>query len=177
MRDEFEVVGLPFEQRGKILDEYLAILRTLFEDGGAFDGEYYSFPELYFEPKPAQSPFPIHIGGAPVPAVLRRVARFGQGWLPLGPVPQVQAALPRLWELLEEEGRSAEGFAVVGNLRSFEAGTSDPAELLAELEAAHRAGYTSMNVRAAEFSLTSIDSFLAGLEWFARHVMPEAAAW
>jgi probable F420-dependent oxidoreductase len=177
MRDEFDVVGVPFHQRGRVLDEYLAILRTLFEGRGGFEGERYRFPALHFEPKPVQVPFPIHVGGAPVTAVLRRVARFGQGWLPLGPIPEVEAALPRLWGLLADEGRSPEGFEVVGNLRSTEAGASDPDKLLAELEVAHRAGFTAMNVRASEFSLTSIDGFLADLGWFAENVMPEASAW
>ena len=84
MRDEFDIYKVPFERRGKVLDEYLAIITSLLAAGGPFEGELYSVPETWFEPRPIQGALPIVIGGSPVEAVLRRVARFGSIWNPYG---------------------------------------------------------------------------------------------
>ena len=77
MREEFEVLGMPFDHRGKRADEQLEIFERLFADETpSYDGEFYSFPEIRFEPKPVQDRIPVWIGGASEPA-FRRTARFG----------------------------------------------------------------------------------------------------
>jgi alkanesulfonate monooxygenase SsuD/methylene tetrahydromethanopterin reductase-like flavin-dependent oxidoreductase (luciferase family) len=84
MKDEFDIAGIPFDRRGAVMDEYLAALRVLFEGEGEYHGRSISFPPLIFEPKPVQRPMPIYIGSGAGPAALRRIARFGQGWTPIG---------------------------------------------------------------------------------------------
>lgn len=83
LRREFEALGVPFEKRGAISDEYLQAMKELWtSDLPEFRGEFVSFGNMYFEPKPWQSPHPpLLIGGDAKPA-LRRAARFGDGWLP-----------------------------------------------------------------------------------------------
>jgi probable F420-dependent oxidoreductase len=81
--EEFKVLGVPFHERGRIADEYLAAIIELWtSDSPKFEGKYVAFKDLAFEPKPLQKPhLPIWIGGDAEPA-LKRAARFASGWSP-----------------------------------------------------------------------------------------------
>ncbi len=78
---EFELLGVPFHERGRIADEYLAAILELWtSDSPHFDGKYVSFNNVAFEPKPIQKPhLPIWIGGD-ADAALRRAAKYASGW-------------------------------------------------------------------------------------------------
>lgn len=106
MKEEFEVLGMPFDHRGARADEALAVFRVLFsEERPSFRGEYYAFPEVGFEPKPVQEKVPIWVGGDTEPA-FRRTARFGDAFhAAFQPRAEVEAAWRRVRELCEEEGR------------------------------------------------------------------------
>ncbi len=78
---EFRALGIPFDRRGRIADEYLEAMHVLWtETAPAYQGEFVSFRGVQFEPKPARLPR-IWIGGNSARA-LRRAARHGQGWMP-----------------------------------------------------------------------------------------------
>lgn len=79
--DEFNDVGADFATRGRRTDEMLAVMDAVFAEGiGSFEGEFYRFPPVGFEPRPLQRPRPpIHVGGMTAPA-LRRAALHGDGW-------------------------------------------------------------------------------------------------
>ena len=81
LKEEFDVLGVPFERRGARTDEYLQVMRTLWTDEvSSFSGDHYELRECRMYPKPVQAPHPpIHVGGESE-AALRRVARHGQGW-------------------------------------------------------------------------------------------------
>ena len=80
MREEAEVLGMPWDNRGKRSDEQLEIFETLFRDETpSYSGEFYSFPEVRFEPKPIQQPLPVWVGGNSK-AAFRRTARFGHAF-------------------------------------------------------------------------------------------------
>jgi probable F420-dependent oxidoreductase len=81
--EEFKILGVPFRERGRMADEYLAAIVELWtSDSPKFDGKYVSFSEVAFEPKPFQKPhLPIWIGGDAEP-MLKRAARYGSGWFP-----------------------------------------------------------------------------------------------
>ncbi len=88
MREEFEALGLEervFTRRGAATDEQVRILKTVWtEDVASFEGEFYRFDRLGAQPHPLQKPYPpIWVGGHSK-AALRRTARFGDGWLPIG---------------------------------------------------------------------------------------------
>ena len=106
MREEFEVLGMPYDQRGKRADEQLEIFEALFtEETPSYNGEFYSFPEIKFEPKPVQSRLPVWIGGASEPAY-RRTARFGDCFhAAFEPVDKVAQEWSRVQELTVEAGR------------------------------------------------------------------------
>lgn len=80
---EFDILGVPFKERGAMADEYLAAMIELWtKEKPEFEGKYVSFRDVAFEPKPVQKPhLPIWMGGD-ADAVLKRTAKFAHGWWP-----------------------------------------------------------------------------------------------
>lgn len=80
---EYRFMRTPFKQRGRIADEWIAVIRALWtEESPAFAGEWISFADTTFEPKPVQpGGVPIIVGGKSA-AAIRRAARLGDGWHP-----------------------------------------------------------------------------------------------
>jgi len=79
MREEFEVLGQPFEGRGRRLAEAIEIMRTLFSGGNVeHHGEFYDFGPLQMNPVPPE-PVPIY-GGGVSDVALRRAAMICDGW-------------------------------------------------------------------------------------------------
>ena len=86
MEEEFRALNLTtFRDRGAVTDEYIQILRELWtKERPRYQGHFYSFEEVRFYPKPVQKPHPpIWIAGH-TRAALRRAARLGDGWHPIG---------------------------------------------------------------------------------------------
>ena len=83
MREEFALLGAPFEDRGQATDEYLeAFLELWTKDQPSYKGKHVSFSDVLFYPKPKQKPHPpIWIGGESGPA-MRRAVKFGDAWYP-----------------------------------------------------------------------------------------------
>jgi probable F420-dependent oxidoreductase len=83
---DYELVGLPFEERWKRLDEAVLTLRAYWRaDDVGFDGTFYSTAGVTLSPPPLQRPGPpIWIGSWGSPAGLERVARLADGWLASG---------------------------------------------------------------------------------------------
>jgi probable F420-dependent oxidoreductase len=81
MEEEFEALGIPYRERGRMTDEQLEIVERLWRDERVeFNGEFYSFRGLAFHPKPARK-LPIWVGGEGA-AARRRSARHGDAWFP-----------------------------------------------------------------------------------------------
>lgn len=168
MRDEFDITGVPFDKRGEITDESLAVLRTLFEDRGAFEGKHFSFPELNFRPLPVQRPFPIYVGGGIAPAVLKRIAVHAQGWSPMGvTAEEVAAVLPQLGRLLAENGRALSDVDVQGALPRVDPVTTSAAQYRDDIERLADLGFSSLTVDVGAVRSESLDTTLAALEWAA----------
>jgi len=106
MREEFEVIGMPYDHRGKRADEQLEMFASLFSDANpSYHGEFYDVPEIGFAPKPVQARIPIWVGGDSEPAY-RRTARFGDAFhAAFQKVEEVQAGWARVRELAGEAGR------------------------------------------------------------------------
>lgn len=82
LREEFEALGVPFEGRGRRVDEYVDVIRRLWEqDETAYDGEFVSFPPVQSFPKPLQARVPVVVGGHSE-AAARRAGRLGDGFFP-----------------------------------------------------------------------------------------------
>jgi probable F420-dependent oxidoreductase len=109
MKEEFDVLGMPFDHRGRRADEQLEVFRTLFGDERpSYTGTYYGFPEVGFAPKPAQAGVPIWVGGDTEPA-FRRAARYGDAFhAAFQPRAEVAAGWRRVQALAEGNGRSVD---------------------------------------------------------------------
>jgi probable F420-dependent oxidoreductase len=108
-REEFQALGRGdyYGPRGKVLDESVALMRTLWgPQPASFEGSYFSFPPVYCEPTPIQvgGP-PIWVGGDSRRA-LRRVVELGDGWQPVElPPDRFAEASAQLDEMLCAVGR------------------------------------------------------------------------
>jgi probable F420-dependent oxidoreductase len=111
-REDYEVLGVPWERRGQRMDEALAIVRGL-SAGGYFEfhGEIFDVPSIKISPVPTE-PVPVLVGGHGE-AALRRAAASGDGWLHGGGNPaDLPRLLARLAELRAEYGTADRQFAV-----------------------------------------------------------------
>jgi probable F420-dependent oxidoreductase len=92
--------------RGKIVDEGIPALRALLRDRVAsFEGEYFAYRDVEMYPKPLQEHVPFYVGGNNVNN-LRRVAKWGDGWLPAAVhLDTIRDNINTLRDLVEEEGR------------------------------------------------------------------------
>jgi probable F420-dependent oxidoreductase len=191
MREEFEALGLPpFAERGAVTDEYLNACRELWtKDDPRFEGRYVKFANILFEPKPVQKPHPpIWVGGESGPA-LRRTARLGDGWYPIGTNPQhrldsvkrFQAGVERLRRLTRDAGRDPSKIALAyrvsswgnslpartddGERRLFSGGTPD---IVADLQAFRDfgVGYVDFNFEGA-----TADAMITNMRRFREDVL------
>src|SRR5262245_35911813 len=114
LKEEFEALKSPdFERRGAVTDEWIAIFKQLWSQSPAtFQGKFYDYADIRCEPFPLQKPHPpIWVGGHS-PAALRRTARHGDGWHPVGavaasppPPDEMRKHLDTLKRLSDSEGR------------------------------------------------------------------------
>jgi probable F420-dependent oxidoreductase len=80
LEPEMTAIGVPMEGRGSRSDEYLAAMRSLWEDDApAFHGKYVDFDGVDAHPRPLQRPLPVVVGGHTERAFLR-AARHADGW-------------------------------------------------------------------------------------------------
>ena len=108
--EEFKTIGVPFSERGRMADEYLAAIIELWtSDSPEFDGKYVAFKDVTFEPKPVQKPHvPIWIGGD-ADAMLKRAAKYASGWFPwLTPPADIPAKLDFIKSQPTYDGRPFE---------------------------------------------------------------------
>ncbi len=101
---ECRAAGISFSDRGRRLDEAIAVCKRLWtEDVVEHRGEFFAFEPVAFEPKPVQRPWPPLLVGGESKAALRRAAYLADGWLGLGHTPQsVRPLVERLHELRRE---------------------------------------------------------------------------
>lgn len=104
MKEEFDIYGVEFRQRGSITDESIEVLHKLWRGGMVeHHGRHFDFPRVQLSPTP-KTPPPIYIGGASEIA-LRRAARC-DGYIGAGTAPeQVGPLLRRLHALRRDYGR------------------------------------------------------------------------
>ncbi|MDF0530706.1 TIGR03619 family F420-dependent LLM class oxidoreductase [Tsukamurella sp. 8F] len=100
--EDFEMMGVPFERRGRRMDECMEVIRGL-SSGEYFEyhGEFYDVARLKLTPAP-RKPLPLLVGGHS-DAALRRAVRLGDGWMHAGGDPEdLDRMLARISELERE---------------------------------------------------------------------------
>jgi probable F420-dependent oxidoreductase len=191
MQEEFQALGAPpFAERGAVTDEYLAAFVELWtSEAPRFEGRFVRFGEIIMAPKPVQKPHPaLWVGGESEPA-LRRVARLGDGWYPIGTNPKhpldtlsaFRARIDRMQHLVREAGRDPSqvaiayrvaryGSAVPGRneqgARRLFSGT--PADIAGDLRA-----FGDLGVTAVDFSFSdqTVDLTLGNMKRFRSEVL------
>jgi len=142
-KEEFEVLGVPFERRGKRTEEWLRLVRALWtEEWVQFRGEFYECVDWTCNPKPVNGTIPIWLGGESE-GQLRRVGRYADGWLATA---KSLPVLEQRFEIARQAARSAgrdasaltlalEGAGVISS-ETMES-TAEPLESLARRGVAH----------------------------------------
>jgi probable F420-dependent oxidoreductase len=104
---EYISLGENFHNRGRRLDEQVDLLRKLWTQPHVdFSGNWHTIPDAGINPLPVQRPIPIWFGGQSE-AMIRRVARLGNGWMPLyRSAEEARPGVERLHQLLAAAGRS-----------------------------------------------------------------------
>jgi probable F420-dependent oxidoreductase len=114
-KEDFDAFGVDFSRRGKITNEMIMAMQTLWrDDSSSFSGEFFAFKDAYCFPKPARpGGVPILIGGESRPA-LRRVAQLADGWLPYNlPVEDAPRAIAELKAMTRDAGRDPEKLRII----------------------------------------------------------------
>jgi len=165
---EYEALGMDFHNRGRRIEEQVTLLRRLWsEEHVDFHGAYHRLPDAGINPRPAMGTIPVWFGGESEP-VIRRIARIGDGWMPLYPTPEQAASGLRLLDAcLAEAGRSR---LEVGLEARIPYASGDPGRWR-ELSAGWReAGATHASLVATDAGLHGAAEHIYALEQFARGV-------
>jgi len=117
---EYEALNENFRNRGRRVEEQIALLRRLWTEPLLdFEGKYHAFRQAGLKPLPVQRPIPIWMGGMAEP-VLERAARIADGWFPqFRPGPQGKETIERLRGYLRDAGRDSAGFGIEGRVSIF----------------------------------------------------------
>ena len=165
--EDYDVCDVPWEGRGRRMDEQIEIIRGLCA-GGYFElhGDFYDVPSIKICPVPA-TPLPIVIGGHSE-AALRRAAR-NDGWVHAGSDPeQLQAHLDRLTALRREYGRESEPFET--HVISLDAYSLDGVRRLEDLGVTDAiVGFRDAYQRGPDTE--DLQTKLDAMRWFADEVL------
>ena len=115
LREETELYGTDFDTRWGYTKEAVLAMKALWHGGVAsYQGKYVNFPEVRCDPLPRQQPWPPVIIGAPAgERTWKRVAAYGDGWLPvMCPPEEVKAARQGIRQACEEAGRDPAGIEI-----------------------------------------------------------------
>jgi probable F420-dependent oxidoreductase len=170
---EYQSLNADFHNRGKRIEEQIALMRQLWcEPRVDFQGQWHFVPDAGINPLPVQRPIPIWFGGQSGP-VIQRVARLGNGWMPLyAEASEARPGLALLDEELELAGRSR---AAIGLEARLPYGKGDPNEWQRLLESWYEVGATHISLVMTGCGLLTPGEHLAAMQRFAKtmEIMPE----
>jgi probable F420-dependent oxidoreductase len=181
VQGEFDALGVPFQERGAILDETLEALRGVYDDTFvSFEGERYRYHEVGVAPKPVAGEYPIWVGGNSK-AAWRRAGRFGDGYIPMAnKAEQYGEIVSTIRQAAEEAGRGDASFDI-GYMPGWAHLTGGPSDdlpptmifgaeaLAADIRAGREAG---ANVIHLKFRGRTFKEYLEQLDAFAEDVVP-----
>jgi probable F420-dependent oxidoreductase len=113
-KEEMEILGAPFHERGRQADEMLRVFKALWtEENPSFAGEWFRFSDIGFAPKPVQKPHPPIWVGGDSPGAFKRVVTLGDGWHATSKTPaELKEALGRLRAVADAARRPFESIAL-----------------------------------------------------------------
>jgi probable F420-dependent oxidoreductase len=158
---EYDVLGMPFHERGALLEEQVTVLRALWtQPSVTFDGRFHHIRAAGLAPLPVQRPIPIWIGGH-APAALRRVGRIADGWFPqVRPSGGLESALDIIREAASEAGRDVSNFEFEGRV---EYATRDHDKMAEHARRWRAAGASHLSLNTMHAGLESVDAHIGAL--------------
>jgi probable F420-dependent oxidoreductase len=150
-QDEYDALGVPFKQRGEILDEQLEIWAKAWSGNPVtHTGNHFSFREIWIEPQPARPGGPLlWFGGSTVhPRVVHRLKRYGAGFNPLGSPSDAELAT------LAREGCGPDRIEYVGGTRGIFPDATSTADLdraLATIPGQIERGFGTICIKPSQF--------------------------
>lgn len=178
LKEEFDALGASYDERGAQTDEYLEVIRNLWEtDTSSFDGKWKRYDNMRMYPKGAterRGSIPIWVGGNTAPSI-RRAARLGDGWHPINLTPEALAdGVSAYRDACASAGREPGPVC----LRHMPGGaapatrpvlTGTPEEQAADVRAYADAGLDELML---SMPWRSLDGLASGLRAFMRDVAP-----
>ncbi len=131
---EYQALNQNFRNRGIRVEEQIDVLRRLWnEPYVSFEGRFHALDGVGLNRVPT-TPIPIWMGSGTSEAVLRRVAKLADGWVPLGDPTE---AMPLLRQYLTEAGRDPGAFGLTGRVIAGPSGWVESAKKLQSIGATH----------------------------------------
>lgn len=155
-RDEYAALNVPFSRRGKLLDEHLEIWAKLWGPSPvSHESEYYTFQDVYFEPKAYRPDGPrLCFGGAGMhEAMVRRIVRYGHAFNPLGKV--TPEHMQTLRTAMAAAGRDIADLEMIGSTRAVfpnDSSCADLAQALEPIPEQMAQGFTTFCVKPSQFT-------------------------
>jgi probable F420-dependent oxidoreductase len=165
--NEVEYTGLNegFHNRGARSAEQVELMRKLWtEPLVTFEGKWHHVPDAGLNPMPVQRPIPIWFGGH-AEAVMRRLAKYGQGWMPnFRRVADAQATLEVMDRALEAEGRQRSDIGIEPRLHYGSGNVEEWRNVIAEWQAE---GATHLTINTMGAGLRTPEQHLSAIRHFA----------
>lgn len=163
---EYEALGMSFTTRGKLIEEQIELMRLLWTQPiVTFEGIGHRVTAAGINPLPVQRPIPIWIGGH-ADVTLRRTARLGDGWFPLGPPDEeMRERVERLRAYAREAGRSPGEIGVEPRVNLSAGG---PDDWRREIKGWRDLGATHIAVNTMGAGLPSPEAHIDAIERFKR---------
>ena len=160
-RLEYDALGVPFSERGDILEEQAVVLRALWTQRSVtFEGRFHRIRAAGIAPLPHQRPIPIWVGGY-APAALRRVGRIADGWFPMvRPRGGLEEALEVIGEGAAEAGRDVSAIGFEGRL---EYSSRDHEKIAEHARRWRDAGASHLSLNTMHAGLATADEHIAAL--------------
>lgn len=168
--NEIEYISLnaDFHTRGHRLEEQVLLLRQLWtQELVDFQGRWHTIPDAGINPLPVQRPIPLWFGGQSE-AAIRRMARLGDGWMPLySSAQEARPGLDLLERCLEEAGRSRDDFGLEARIPY---GSGDPSVWQQLLQDWQAAGATHAILQTTNCGFTTPTAHMEALRRFAEAI-------
>jgi probable F420-dependent oxidoreductase len=169
---EYEALGMRFTDRGKRIEEQIAVLRALWtQEVVDFNGRWHRIDRAGLNPLPVQRPIPIWMGGGwdrqkrtLVEPALRRIAKIADGWFTHLPANDYgRAGMETFRRFVQDAGRDPARVPVEGRLPAAESG---PEEWKHGIETFRQIGVTGVELNTMGAGYRSVDEHLDALRRF-----------
>ncbi|MCA9959231.1 MAG: LLM class F420-dependent oxidoreductase [Anaerolineales bacterium] len=168
---EYTALNQNFKTRGKRIEEQVEVLQQLWQNELiTYEGRWHTIPDAGLNPLPVQRPIPVWFGGH-ADAVLHRVARMGNGWLPnYNNAARAKPEIDKLAEYLAQNGRSLADIGIEFRI-SYE--QANPALWQQAIDEWQAVGATHMTVNTMYLGFNTPQQHIAAITHFAQQMLAQ----